>query len=477
MPWELEERDGRWCVVKLADGEVEGCHDSRGQALAHQRALYTSESPLYASLAASVAPEVSAAGVALVAADTGRVLMIQRALIDGEPAGGKWEFPGGRLNEGEDAVVAAQREFAEETGHQVPEVEVVSTWLSPNGVYQGFVAVTSSEDAFPLGETDPESREVQDPDNPDGSNYTESLAWFDPFDLDRGPKILREECRATPWALLKQAGAPGREGALVAAAAEIEGLVVPKLDDGAVDAAVRRGLARLEQAAVDEFQSLVASIGPAAADDLLPADELPGPTPWTVSADGRTADGHLALWASCHTGFPKCVKPPREDSFDFFNLGDYLAADGRRVPVGKVTVGTGHAGPDLTWRTAAVHYDNSGAAVAVAHAVPDRWGIRLPSVILASATPEQVEEVRRSPLSGDWRRVNGRLRLVAALGVNVPGYPVPRALVASGEVQSMFAGFDPADAVVAQAEADEMAEALGLGVRSRVEAIRAGLLD
>jgi hypothetical protein len=29
-------------------------------------------------------------------------------------------------------------------------------------------------------------------------------------------------------------------------------------------------------------------------------------------------------------------------------------------------------------------------------------------------------------LSGDWRRIGGNLELVAALAVNVPGFPIPR---------------------------------------------------
>jgi hypothetical protein len=218
------------------------------------------------------------------------------------------------------------------------------------------------------------------------------------------------------------------------------------------------------------MESLVASLAqPVSA--LLPEEPLPGPTPWTIADDG-TADGHLALWASCHIGYPGCVKPPVEDAFDFYNLGDAVTADGRHVGVGKVTVGCGHAGPDLSWRTAAAHYDESGTAVAVARATADKWGIRLPSVLVASATGPQIDEARRSPLSGDWRRINGRLRLVASLGVNVPGYPVPRAMVAAGEVQAMFLGFDPEDAAKVVAEADSLAASIGLDFGSRAEALR-----
>lgn len=44
MPWHLESRSGKVCVIKDADGSVAGCHDSRTDAIKHQRALYANES-------------------------------------------------------------------------------------------------------------------------------------------------------------------------------------------------------------------------------------------------------------------------------------------------------------------------------------------------------------------------------------------------------------------------------------------------
>lgn len=43
MPWKVEQRDGRHCVVKKSDGQVVGCHASAEEARAQVRALYASE--------------------------------------------------------------------------------------------------------------------------------------------------------------------------------------------------------------------------------------------------------------------------------------------------------------------------------------------------------------------------------------------------------------------------------------------------
>lgn len=50
MPWSIHERDGKFCVVKDADGSVVHCHPTREKALAQQRALYANEPSVSASL-------------------------------------------------------------------------------------------------------------------------------------------------------------------------------------------------------------------------------------------------------------------------------------------------------------------------------------------------------------------------------------------------------------------------------------------
>src|SRR5262249_12288667 len=86
------------------------------------------------------AGEVAVAGLAVRAADTGRVLMLQRALDDEDPAGGTWEFPGGHVETNETPDEAAAREWQEETGLRFPAGRWSDTsWTSPDGIYQGFV--------------------------------------------------------------------------------------------------------------------------------------------------------------------------------------------------------------------------------------------------------------------------------------------------------------------------------------------------
>ncbi len=91
--------------------------------------------------------DVTHAGVAVVAADTGRVLLAQRAYdeTDAPDVRETWEFPGGGLDEGEDPQIGAFREFYEEIGMDLMTLgEVVDGWRS-NDTYQGFVVVVPDE--------------------------------------------------------------------------------------------------------------------------------------------------------------------------------------------------------------------------------------------------------------------------------------------------------------------------------------------
>lgn len=144
------------------------------------------------------------AGLAIKATDTGRVLLIQRALDDDDPASGTWEFPGGEIEQGEDPQQAALREFQEETGATLPDnARIEPGWTSENGVYQAFIALVDTEGDVPINQPS-EDRQVMNPDDPDGDGI-EVAAWWS---LDELPDMgsLREEVRATPWDELRRAG-------------------------------------------------------------------------------------------------------------------------------------------------------------------------------------------------------------------------------------------------------------------------------
>lgn len=158
---------------------------------------------------------------------------------------------------------------------------------------------------------------------------------------------------------------------------------------------------------------------------------LTGPTPLTVTKDGRVY-GHAALWNSCHIGEPHgpgiCVPPPRSEmQYEIFHHGAVETAEGIDVPCGQITMSTLHAGRDLNWKATLQHYENSGIAVADVAAGEDRYGIWVSGGLRPDIPAERVRELKAGALSGDWRQVLGRgLEFIAALVVNIPGFPIPR---------------------------------------------------
>lgn len=130
-----------------------------------------------------------AAGIAVRAKDSGRILMLQRAMDDDDPAAGQWEFPGGCAEPTDDGTFAtAAREWREETGCQLPEGDVTGSYTSPNGVYTTFIYEVPSEGVVPIF-TDRD--QVVNPDDPDG-DHVEALAWWDVGHLVDNPAVRQE---------------------------------------------------------------------------------------------------------------------------------------------------------------------------------------------------------------------------------------------------------------------------------------------
>lgn len=241
--------------------------------------------------------------------------------------------------------------------------------------------------------------------------------------------------------------------------------------------------------------AVVASVG---AEKVPSADyfaelELEGPTPLTIGqpdADGfREVYGHLAEWGTCHIGFSgQCRTAPRSRSgYAYFLTGAHPARDSNgelvSVPVGRLTYDTGHAptsagGRPVPAAPAAAHYDNTGSIGAYVTAGEDDYGIWVHGIVAPGA---DVAKLSATPPSGDWRPIGGSLELVAALHVNTPGFPVPRVMVAGGQVQALVAAgvVAPADRPAARtvADADAVADAVlaKLDLRARRDAALAQL--
>jgi hypothetical protein len=194
---------------------------------------------------------------------------------------------------------------------------------------------------------------------------------------------------------------------------------------------------------------------------------LDGPTPFTITAEGQVY-GHLCTWQTCHLSYQhECVQPPHhyrgnalcdicgraEDTpnhsqaeYRYFLLGEVQA--GRMgVDVGQVTFRTGHAPLKVGAKGATAHYDDTGTCGADVRCGEDEHGCWLAGAV-RSLDEDCLREFRGAKLSGDWRAIQGRLELVGILSVNVPGFPVPRARIASSphtHALALVAGGSPVD--------------------------------
>jgi len=167
--------------------------------------------------------------------------------------------------------------------------------------------------------------------------------------------------------------------------------------------------------------------------------KLTKPTPLTVDKDGRIY-GHIAAWHVSHIGLPRSTKPPRSRSkYAYFHTGVIHTAEGMDIPVGQLTLAGGHAPLNVDAAAAAKHYDDTASAVADVHMGEDEYGIWCAGSLRPDVDELQVRALRASAPSGDWRPINGSLELVAVCQVNVPGFPIARAMVASGKIMALVA--------------------------------------
>lgn len=181
--------------------------------------------------------------------------------------------------------------------------------------------------------------------------------------------------------------------------------------------------------------AIVASAAPIDA-ALFKRRELANPRVGVV-VDGDAVYGYIAQWNVCHVGIAdSCTMAPQSPSnYGQFRTGTVSTTEGL-VAVGQITMNTGHAGGSLSARATVAHYDNTGSAVADIATGEDGFGIWFAGRIRPHVPEEDRYALQASGrLSGDWRTIGGQYELVAALCVNVPGFPIPEvSITASAEI-------------------------------------------
>lgn len=198
---------------------------------------------------------------------------------------------------------------------------------------------------------------------------------------------------------------------------------------------------------------------------MFQAPSFDGPTPLHIDADGRIS-GHLAVFGEIHRSVQGHQLVPRSPS----NYGQFHTSpplrldDGTSLPVGRLTVGIGHANTAWNPGPAMAHYDNADNCFALVRAGEDKWGVWVSGVAAPWATPEIVEKGLSAPLSGDWRDFGQGLDLVAALAVNTPGFAVRGRDDEYGRQVALVASFAPVRRREQAMTAGDIAAAVSAGV-------------
>lgn len=202
-----------------------------------------------------------------------------------------------------------------------------------------------------------------------------------------------------------------------------------------------------------------------------------------VENNGRVY-GHIASWEGSHIGRLGKVKPPRSASgYQYFRHGVVETDDGTQVPVGQITLVGGHADVHANMQAAVAHYDDTQSAVMDVTIGEDRHGIWVAGALRPDVDDIKIRAIRASGVSGDWRPVNNRLELVAICAVNVPGFPIPRALAASADDEDghravyalVAAGVEPLYALAHKDPAIEALEYALLDIETKMDWMRTSL--
>lgn len=171
----------------------------------------------------------------------------------------------------------------------------------------------------------------------------------------------------------------------------------------------------------------------------------------TMDPDTGRVHGFMARWTDRHRSVGMGhIRPPRSHTgYEHFHTSPAVQlADGTMLPVGRLTVGIGHAPTrGVSAAAAQAHYDNVDSCWAIGRVSEHRLGLFFSGVAAPWASPEKVQMGLASPVSGDWRPIGpGRaLELVAILSVNTPGFLCTVETDADGAPLAMVASLGQVD--------------------------------
>lgn len=494
MPWHVEHGhtecgDGRWAVVKDADGSVAGCHDSQADADTQLAALYASEGDATMTTEALKKGDPNQGTKKdkrlkenMYAGDGTEDLEVQGpapADIGGEetaPWRGPLTVEGIETGDGREfdnesltwADLPLPLRWNKEDSHGGdPKTVAVNVgridkiWREDSGLIMGEGLLDLSDD---------DGRKVHgkikgkflrgvsvDVDSVKGADM--ELIWPDQPDGEGDDPDPFAQLFAEPEKVVFHKGRI-RAATLVDIPAFAEAYIALLDESGAVTAG-GEPIGALRASRAPRHRSFAVDVPVRPPVDWFRNPDLSVPTGITVTADGRVY-GHAALWGTCHIGQAGvCVTPPREDDHPYFMTGNVWVEDESSVSVGQITVGTNHAPLSYNHRAASDHYDNTGAAVADVAVGNDAHGIWVAGSIRPGASAARIHELRAAgQVSGDWRRIGGSLRLVGLLAVNVPGFPVPKLgsyLVEGQQLALVASGIPALTDTMSEAELDQWA--------------------
>lgn len=431
MPYKVEKREGDgcgadkpWAVVKEDDDSVVGCHETEDEAKEQQKALYAQEGNEEAAVTEALAPSAGAAWNA--------TIVLSARTNDGREFDQfEWrELP---------LPLMWQKEQPEMGGHaksvlvgRIEDLSIEGDKVMGRGVFD--TSADAAEAQRQVGE--------------------QMLRWVsaDLEPVDGVIEIVEEgDCSEEGFVagdcqlIMRVPNARIMGATLLTFPAFPEAVIA--LDGTDLEQATEEGLQAAASLGLKPAgcspcaEALIAAAIPAKPPrEWFEMEEPDEPTPMELTEDGRYF-GHVALYSECHIGFAdQCVTAPRSNSdYSYFLTGEVECADGSKIPTGVISVGAGHADVTLSASRASAHYDDASAGVADVTAKDGKHGIWVCGALRPNVTEDQIRTLRASSPSGDWRRIRGGLEMVAVLAVNVPGFPVTRARVASGQMQTLVA--------------------------------------